>query len=221
MKTRKANVYDWASAMLALLESRSADLNQLAEVAELDPMAGDMSDMDCSDLDLSGQNLSGWDLRHATFAGARLTNTRLRNASLDPAALIEAHDWEGAELDEHVRAEAARLQLEKEFDQLGFNPALLKRIAELDMSIRALNTLRHGNILYIGDLVQQSEAELLRLPNMGRKAMNEIKEVLAQSGLHLAMEVPGWPPEGIDAWAKKLEGYEQQETSDPQEAAES
>ena len=77
---------------------------------------------------------------------------------------------------------------------LAFNPAFLKKVDELELSVRSANCLKNDNIVYIGDLVQKSEAEMLRTPNFGRKSLNEIKEVLAQMGLHLGMEVPGWPP---------------------------
>lgn len=207
MTKRQTDAYDWASAMLAVLETKSGDLNQLAKAADLDPFAGDMSDMDCSDLDLSGQNLSGWDLKHATFAGARLTNTRLRNASIDPNFLIEADDWESAELDDHVRAEATKLRLKKEIDQLGFNPLFLKSIVELELSTKAFNVLKNNNIVYLGDLVEKSEAALLRMPNFGRKAVNEMKEILAHMGLHLGVEIPGWPPEEVHVLAKKFESH--------------
>ena len=69
------------------------------------------------------------------------------------------------------------------------------------------NTLSLHDALPIGDLVQKSEAEMLRTPNFGRKSLNEIKEVLAQMGLHLGMEVPGWPPENIDELAKRFEDH--------------
>ena len=72
---------------------------------------------------------------------------------------------------------------------------LLQKVDELKLSARAANYLKYDNIVYIGDLVQKTEAEMLRTPNFGRKSLNEIKEVLAQMGLHLGMEVPGWPPE--------------------------
>ncbi len=64
--------------------------------------------------------------------------------------------------------------------------------------MRTANCLKNDNVVYIGDLVQKSEAEMLRTPNFGRKSLNEIKEVLAQSELHLGMEIPGWPPENIE-----------------------
>jgi DNA-directed RNA polymerase subunit alpha len=77
----------------------------------------------------------------------------------------------------------------------------LTRVDELELSVRTANCLRNDNIAYISDLVQKTEAEMLRTPNFGRKSLNEIKEVLAQMGLHLGSEVPGWPPENIEALA--------------------
>ena len=71
--------------------------------------------------------------------------------------------------------------------------------------MRSANCLKNDNIVYIGDLIQKTEAEMLRTPNFGRKSLNEIKEVLAQMGLHLGMEVPNWPPENIEELAKKFE----------------
>ncbi len=90
---------------------------------------------------------------------------------------------------------------------LAFNPAFLKKVDELELSVRSANCLKNDNIVYIGDLVQKTEAEMLRTPNFGRKSLNEIKEVLAQMGLHLGMEVPGWPPENIDELAKRFEEH--------------
>jgi len=90
---------------------------------------------------------------------------------------------------------------------LAFNPAFLKKVDELELSVRSANCLKNDNIVYIGDLVQKSEAEMLRTPNFGRKSLNEIKEVLAQMGLHLGMEVAGWPPENIDELAKRFEDH--------------
>ncbi|MAU97745.1 MAG: DNA-directed RNA polymerase subunit alpha [Fulvimarina sp.] len=89
--------------------------------------------------------------------------------------------------------------------ELAFNPALLKKVDELELSVRSANCLKNDNIVYIGDLIQKTEAEMLRTPNFGRKSLNEIKEVLASMGLHLGMEVPAWPPENIDDLAKRYE----------------
>ena len=90
-------------------------------------------------------------------------------------------------------------------DGLDFNPLMLKKVDELELSVRSANCLKNDNIVYIGDLVQKTEAEMLRTPNFGRKSLNEIKEVLAQMGLHLGMEIPAWPPENIEDLAKRLE----------------
>ena len=91
--------------------------------------------------------------------------------------------------------------------ELAFNPALLKKVDELELSVRSANCLKNDNIVYIGDLIQKTEAEMLRTPNFGRKSLNEIKEVLAQMGLHLGMEVTGWPPENIEELAKRFEEH--------------
>jgi DNA-directed RNA polymerase subunit alpha len=85
------------------------------------------------------------------------------------------------------------------------NRYLLKKVDELELSVRSANCLKNDNIIYIGDLVQKTEAEMLRTPNFGRKSLNEIKEVLSSMGLRLGMDIPGWPPENIEDMAKKLE----------------
>jgi DNA-directed RNA polymerase subunit alpha len=89
--------------------------------------------------------------------------------------------------------------------ELPFNKNLLRKVDELELSVRSANCLKNDNIVYIGDLVQKSEAEMLRTPNFGRKSLNEIKEVLAQMGLHLGMEITNWPPENIEELAKRLD----------------
>ena len=89
--------------------------------------------------------------------------------------------------------------------ELAFNAALLKKVDELELSVRSANCLKNDNIVYIGDLIQKTEAEMLRTPNFGRKSLNEIKEVLSSMWLRLGMEIPGWPPENIEEVAKKLE----------------
>jgi DNA-directed RNA polymerase subunit alpha len=88
---------------------------------------------------------------------------------------------------------------------LEFNPLLLKKVDELELSVRSANCLKNDNIVYIGDLIQKTEAEMLRTPNFGRKSLNEIKEVLSGMGLHLGMDVEDWPPENIEDLAKKFE----------------
>ncbi|MEM7527770.1 MAG: DNA-directed RNA polymerase subunit alpha C-terminal domain-containing protein, partial [Pseudomonadota bacterium] len=92
-------------------------------------------------------------------------------------------------------------------EELEFNPLLLKKVDELELSVRSANCLKNDNIVYIGDLIQKTEAEMLRTPNFGRKSLNEIKEVLTTMGLHLGMDVPQWPPENIEDLAKKFEDF--------------
>ncbi len=96
-------------------------------------------------------------------------------------------------------------KVEEERDDLPFNRNLLRKVDELELSVRSANCLKNDNIVYIGDLVQKSEQEMLRTPNFGRKSLNEIKEVLTSMGLGLGMTVTGWPPENIEELAKKLE----------------
>ena len=86
-----------------------------------------------------------------------------------------------------------------------FNKNLLRKVDELELSVRSMNCLKNDNIIYIGDLVQKSEGEMLRTPNFGRKSLNEIKEVLTGMSLYLGMEIPNWPPENIVELSKKLE----------------
>ena len=92
-------------------------------------------------------------------------------------------------------------------DELEFNPLLLKKVDELELSVRSANCLKNDNIVYIGDLIQKTEAEMLRTPNFGRKSLNEIKEVLSGMGLHLGMDIIDWPPENIEELAKRFEDH--------------
>jgi len=79
-----------------------------------------------------------------------------------------------------------------EGSKYAFNPVLFEKVEELELSVRSMNCLKEGNIALIGDLIQRSGAELLRLPYFGRKSLNEINEVLSTKGLQLGMEVKGW-----------------------------
>ncbi|MFK7838735.1 MAG: DNA-directed RNA polymerase subunit alpha [Bdellovibrionales bacterium] len=93
----------------------------------------------------------------------------------------------------------------EEEEELPFNKNLLKKVEELELSVRSANCLKNDNIVYIGDLVQKSEGDMLRTPNFGRKSLNEIKEVLTNMGLHLGMQTEGWPPENIEELVKKVD----------------
>ncbi len=92
-----------------------------------------------------------------------------------------------------------------EKSELPFSPYLLKKVDELELSVRSANCLKNDNIVYIGDLVQKSESEMLKTPNFGRKSLNEIKEVLNNMGLRFGMDVPEWPPENIEELARRYE----------------
>ena len=92
-----------------------------------------------------------------------------------------------------------------EVEELPFNRNLLRKVDELELSVRSANCLKNDNIVYIGDLVQKTEGEMLRTPNFGRKSLNEIKEVLKVMNLELGMDVENWPPENIEDLAKRLD----------------
>ena len=101
--------------------------------------------------------------------------------------------------------EPEEIQEEPDTLEPQFNKNLLRKVDELELSVRSMNCLKNDNIIYIGDLVQKSEGEMLRTPNFGRKSLNEIKEVLTGMSLYLGMEIPNWPPDNIAELSKKLE----------------
>ena len=90
-------------------------------------------------------------------------------------------------------------------EDLPFNRNLLRKVDELELSVRSANCLKNDNIVYIGDLVLRSEPEMLRTPNFGRKSLNEIREVLKIMGLELGMIIETWPPENIEELVKRIE----------------
>ncbi len=151
----------------------------------------------------------------------RIENTRVGQTT-DYDKLSMDIETNGAVTPEDSVALAARilqdqLQLFINFDEpslkseedrhaeLPFNKHLLRKVDELELSVRSANCLKNDNIIYIGDLVQKTEQEMLRTPNFGRKSLNEIKEVLSQMGLYLGIEIADWPPENIEDLAKRLE----------------
>ena len=97
------------------------------------------------------------------------------------------------------------LTTKEEESEIKFNRNLLRKVDELELSVRSANCLRNDNIVYIGDLVQKSENDMLRTPNFGRKSLNEIREVLMQMGLNLGMDITDWPPENIEELSKNLD----------------
>jgi DNA-directed RNA polymerase subunit alpha len=94
-------------------------------------------------------------------------------------------------------------QIIEDFSEV--NPLMLRPVDELELTVRAANCLKAENIYYIGDLVQKTEAELLKTPNLGKKSLGEIKDVLAAHSLALGMHIPGWPPSWLKEGVKKDE----------------
>lgn len=94
---------------------------------------------------------------------------------------------------------------EPETTGVSFNPNYLRKVDELEFSVRSANCLKNDNIVYIGDLIQKTEQEMLRTPNFGRKSLNEIKEMLEVLGLSLGTQIQGWPPENIEELSKRTE----------------
>tara|TARA_B100000579_G_scaffold404888_1_gene390087 strand:- start:159 stop:746 length:588 start_codon:yes stop_codon:yes gene_type:complete len=160
------------------------------------------------------------------FSPVKKVSYRVENAregkSLDYDRLIMDIETDGSVTAEDAVAFAARifqdqLSLFVNFDEPKeiekaptvtepeYNKNLLKKVDELELSVRSMNCLKNDNIIYIGDLVQKTEPEMLRTPNFGRKSLNEIKEVLNSMSLFLGMEIPNWPPDNIAELSKKLE----------------
>ncbi len=96
-------------------------------------------------------------------------------------------------------------EAQDKMEELPFDPVLLKKVDELELSVRSQNCLKNDNIVYIGDLVIKTEGEMLKTQNFGRKSLNEIKDILAGFGLRFGMDVPGWPPENLEELSRKYE----------------
>lgn len=94
---------------------------------------------------------------------------------------------------------------EESKEELPFNPVLLKKISDIEISVRSQNCLRSDNIVYIGDLATKTENEMLKTPNFGRKSLTELKQILHSYGLTFGMKIAGWPPENCDELSKKYD----------------
>jgi DNA-directed RNA polymerase subunit alpha len=149
----------------------------------------------------------------------KVENTRVGQAT-DYDKLIMEVETDGSISPEDAVAMSARIlqdqfqkfinfeeEIEEEIEEseqaLPFNANLLKKVDDLELSVRSMNCLKNDNIVYIGDLVRKTENEMLRTPNFGRKSLNEIKEVLSQMGLYLGMQINGWPLENVEDVLKK------------------
>jgi DNA-directed RNA polymerase subunit alpha len=144
----------------------------------------------------------------------RVENTRVHQAT-DYDKLIMLVETDGSIMPEDAVAMSARIlqdqfqkfiNFEEEIESkdedkeqtLPFNANLLRKVEDLELSVRSMNCLKNDNVVYIGDLVRKTENEMLRTPNFGRKSLNEIKEVLSQMGLYLGMQITDWPFEKAD-----------------------
>lgn len=158
-------------------------------------------------------------VRHVSVT---VENTR-QGQVLDYERLILTVETSGAISGEDAIAEAARILHDQlsvfiNFEEIApqppipkprelpFEPVLLRRIDHFELSVRSSNCMKGENIVYLGDLVTISETRLLRVPNFGRKSLNEIKSLLAELGLHLGMDVPEWPPLDITQLEKRYAG---------------
>ncbi|MDR2681528.1 MAG: DNA-directed RNA polymerase subunit alpha [Holosporaceae bacterium] len=149
----------------------------------------------------------------------RVENTRVGQTTDYDKLILEVETNGSVKPDDAIAMAAKILQdqlqkfinFEEEIDEtdidkeqvLPFNPNLLRKVEDLELSVRSMNCLKGDNIVYIGDLVQKTESEMLRTPNFGRKSLNEIKEVLSQMGLYLGMQVNGWPLENMEDASKR------------------
>ena len=156
----------------------------------------------------------------ASFAPVRRVSYAVENARVEQRTdldkLVMEIETNGAITPEEAIRQSAKIlveqlavfaQLEDKvgemFDQQpqrtpNFDPILLRPVDELELTVRSANCLKAENIYYIGDLIQRTETELLKTPNLGRKSLNEIKEVLASRGLTLGARLENWPPQGLD-----------------------
>lgn len=122
------------------------------------------------------------------------------NGTVDPESVIKLaasilHD----QLSVFVDFEKVKEQLPEEsvVEEEAFDPILLRPVDDLELTVRSANCLKAENIFYIGDLIQRTEVELLRTPNLGKKSLTEIKDILAMKGLSLGMRLENWPPENL------------------------
>ncbi len=119
------------------------------------------------------------------------------NGTVDPEACVKQA---ARILSDHLRVLVDLKEEQREEPQEKrpkFDPILLRPVDDLELTVRSANCLKAENIFYIGDLVQRTEVELLKTPNLGKKSLTEIKDVLASKGLSLGMRLEGWPPEDL------------------------
>jgi hypothetical protein len=188
--SKKDEEFDWVKAIYSLSQDKSTTMHGIIESAGLDPYSGDLTDIDLSNIDLSRQNLSGWDLRKANMSNTILKGTDLRGTNIDPCSLLNARCWKQARLDKDTRRRALLLEMIKNDVALPEPVNPFEDITNLQLPERITRVLRSHNIKCVGDLVHKTEAEMLRVPNLGRKGLNDVKQNLAEKGWHLGMLIP-------------------------------
>jgi DNA-directed RNA polymerase subunit alpha len=122
------------------------------------------------------------------------------DALAQASAILRDHFTYFINFDDSVKQE-----LVEDKEEFPFNRNLLKKVDELELSVRSANCLKNENIFYIGDLIQRTESDMLKTPNFGRKSLNEIRSLLEAMGLSFGMSIQGWPPDNLDELSKKLD----------------
>jgi DNA-directed RNA polymerase subunit alpha len=121
------------------------------------------------------------------------------NGTIDPEeAIRRAASILREQLTVFVDLEADEAVVAPESEEPAFDPILLRPVDDLELTVRSANCLKAENIFLIGDLIQRTEVELLKTPNLGKKSLTEIKDVLATRGLSLGMRLENWPPENLE-----------------------
>ena len=119
------------------------------------------------------------------------------NGTVDPEEAIRtAATILQAQLSSFVNLQSMEDEVDED-EEADIDPILLRPVDELELTVRSANCLKAENVYYIGDLIQRAEVELLRTPNLGKKSLTEIKDVLASHGLSLGIQLDNWPPASI------------------------
>jgi len=119
------------------------------------------------------------------------------DGTLDPEEAIRASATILQDQLTHFIDLKGKAEVEQKADEPEVDPILIRPVDDLELTVRSANCLKAENIYYIGDLIQRTEVELLKTPNLGKKSLTEIKDVLATKGLSLGMRLDNWPPAQI------------------------
>lgn len=176
---KRYEVSNLADDLANLLTADSEDFKVLAEAANLNSDNGDLEQIDLSRIDLSGQDLSGLNLVHADFYATQLKDADLRSTKLTALNLVEARDIEEAKMDDSIR---------QSFEDARRNFYLTIPIAEFEFSVRTTNVLRSIGFQSLCEVAQFKASELLRLPQLGMRTLEEVQNVLASIGVILVPE---------------------------------